>query len=114
MKLWDKIRKTGTSEEVASSMYKKMISDLYYDFARLDTLRAFKFPAAIYRDLCHVPSSGGPMMTDWERQRIRLFGKGYLAFLDRQIQMSPNKAKGRMWVDARRLLDVRYMKAPRK
>lgn len=105
---------TGTSEEVASSMYKKMISDLYYDFARLDTLRAFKFPAAIYRDLCHVPVSGGPMMTDWERQRIRLFGKGYLAFLDHQIQMSPNKAKGRMWVDARRLLDVRYMKAPRK
>lgn len=104
---------TGTSEETSSEIFRRNISNLYNDFAKLDSLRKFKFPQAIYRDLCNVPSSGGPVMTDWERQRIRLFGKGYLDFLNHQIKMSQSKAKGRMWVEARRLLDERYMKLPR-
>ena len=104
---------TGTSEEIAASIFKRAMAELYADFAKLDALRIFKFPQNVYRDLCNVPSSGGPVMTDWERQRIRLFGKGYLDFLNHQIKMSQTKAKGRVWVEAKRLLDARYMKAPR-
>lgn len=100
---------TGSSEEVASAIFKKDISDLYNDFARLDVLRRVVFPAQIYRSLCNVPASGGPIMTDWERQRIRLFGKGYLDFLNHQIKMSQNRAHARMWVEAKQLLDERYM-----
>lgn len=105
---------TGTPENLAAEMYKRMISELYNDFARLDAIRAFGFSPNIYRDLCNVPASGGPVMTDWERQRIRLFGKGYLDFLNYQIKMSQNKAKGRVWVEAKRLLDARFMRAVRK
>lgn len=105
---------TGTSEEAASETFKRMITELYSDVAKLDALRIFKLPQAVYRDLCNVPSSGGPMMTDWERQRIRLFGKGYLDFLNHQIRMSQNKTRGRVWVEAKRLLEARYMKAPKK
>ena len=105
---------TGTSEEVASEIFKKSMANLYHDFAQLDALRKFKFPQSVYRDLCNVPSSGGPVMTEWERQRIRLFGKGYLDYLNREIAKNQNKAQGRIWIEAKKLLDMRYMKAPKK
>lgn len=100
---------TGTPEQVANDVFVRDISGLYNDFAHLDVLKQFKFPANLYRELCNAPA-GGPMMTDWERQRIRLFGKGYLDFLNHQLKMSPTKAKARVWIEARRILDARYLK----
>ena len=100
---------TGTPEQVANDVFVRDISGLYNDFANLDVMKQFKFPPNLYRELCNAPA-GGPMMTDWERQRIRLFGKGYLDFLNHQIQMSQNKTKARVWLEARRILDARYLK----
>ena len=100
---------TGTPEQVANDVFVRDISGLYNDFANLDVLKQFKFPASLYRDLCNAPV-GGAMMTDWERQRIRLFGKGYLDFLNHQLKISPTKAKARVWIEARRILDARYLK----
>ena len=105
---------TGSSEEAAAAVYRKMISKFYADFAKLDALNVLAFPQSVYRDLCNVPRSGGAILTDWERQRIRLFGKGYLDFLNHQIKMSQNKKKAKVWVDAKHLLDERYMKNPNR
>lgn len=105
---------TGTPEEITSGIFKKNISDLYNDFARLDALKKIGFPPVVYKNLCNVPSSGGPMMTDWERQRIKLFGKGYLDFLTHNIKVSPTKKKAFVWITAKRLLDARYMKNPNR
>lgn len=107
---------TGTPEETASKIFRKMIVLLYRDFALLDTLGVVKFPVSVYRNLCNVPSSGGPVMTDWERQRVRLFGKGYLDFLNKQIALSKDKAPSRyrIWMEAKRLVYQRFINAPKK
>lgn len=99
---------SGTDENVAKELFKIVINELYNDFALIDTRRVFKFGATVYRDLCNVPAHRGQDVTDWERKRIKTFGKGYLDFLSEKIKQGGTYVK--IWQMARYLLDERYIK----
>lgn len=105
---------TGTPDAIAKDLFRKNMAALYSDFARLDALKILGFPKIVYRDLCNVPSSGGPIMSEWERRRIQLFGKGYLEFLNTKIKAGNRDPDARTWLAARKMLDARYLKAPAK
>lgn len=102
---------TGTSMEAAAAVFRDQIGSLYGDFMLLDALNAVVFPAVTYKNLCNVPSSGGPVMSEWEQQRIRLFGKGYLDYLDRRLAAGRGDPEIQAVQYARELLNQRYFNA---
>lgn len=105
---------TGTSTDLAGSIFRDQMYSLYEDFVRLDALNIIVFPAIVYRNLCNVPASGGPVMSEWEQQRIRVFGKGYLDYLSRRLSAGNGDPDIRMVQFARGLVDQRFFRAPKE
>lgn len=102
---------TGTGPELAGAVFRDQMGALYEDFMKLDALNIVLFPAPVYRNLCNVPASGGPVMSEWEQQRIRVFGKGYLDYLDGRLARGRNDPDANVAQAARLLLDQRFFKA---
>ena len=105
---------TGTAQPLAAAVFRDQIGTLYEDFMRLDALNVFVFPAVTYANLCNVPSSGGPVMSEWEQQRIRTFGKGYLDYLSQRSAAGRSDPDHAVVAMAMKLLDDRYFSMFRK
>lgn len=85
---------TDTDASVCASLRMNACCELYADFAEIDAMYALTFPASVYRVLCNDPVHAGVNLTEWERQKMKLFGRGYADFLYCQQQAElPNKQK---------------------
>lgn len=88
---------TGTSESVCNAIRMQMCCELYADFAEIDALGAITFPGSIYRILCNDPVHNAYEMTEWERQKMKLFGRGYGDFLYCQLQANLAEGQRRIY-----------------
>lgn len=76
---------TGTDKSVCMEIRMQVCCELYADFAEVDAVGALRFPTSIYRILCNDPMHSAYQMTEWERQKSKLFGRGYADFLYCQL-----------------------------
>lgn len=102
-------QETGSSEELCYAIRQDRCFNLYADFAELDALNILIFPAQVYKYLCNDPEKSVYYMTEWERQRLRTFGRGYADFVNYHVQPGVNPGYSDMYVDALSKLNKRYL-----
>ena len=100
---------TSTPEEYCRDIRFAKCSDLYEDFAMIDCLEVIPFPMAVYRALCNDPENGLNKMTEFEKRRYKLFGRGYADYLAYQLQNCPSKKKRTQYEIALSRLERRYL-----
>lgn len=101
---------TGSSEDLCYALRQDKCCHLYADFADLDTLERLVFPAQVYKYLCNDPEKSVYYMTEWERQRLRMFGRGYADFVAYQIEPGVNPEFCGLYEKALDILEKRYLK----
>lgn len=102
-------RATGTEEPICANIRVDKCTALYEDFVVLDTYGLLKCPMNVYRRLCNDPDNSIYNMTSFERERLRLFGRGYADFLSFRIETTPDKQKRRQYIKAMNMLKGRYL-----
>lgn len=100
----------GSSEELCKAIYNDYCYELYADFAELDSYKMLVFPGQAYKYLCNDPEKSVYYMTEWERQKLRMFGRGYADFVAYQLKECKNKKLIRIYETALELLESRYLK----
>ena len=103
-------QQTGSLEELCYAIRQNSCFNLYADFAELDSMGVLIFPAQVYKYLCNDPEKSVYYMTEWERQRLRSFGRGYADFTSYQIQSGVNPNYTNMYADALSKLEQRYLR----
>lgn len=103
-------QQTGSLEELCYAIRQNSCFNLYADFAELDSMGVLIFPAQVYKYLCNDPEKSVYYMTEWERQRLRSFGRGYADFTSYQIQPGVNPNYTDMYADALLKLEQRYLR----
>lgn len=101
---------TGTPEEYCRDVRFGKVSDLYEDFAQLDALSILPFPMVVYRALCNDPEHGVNKMSEFEKRRYKIFGRGYADYLTYQLQQTSSKYKRTQYKTALARLEKRYLK----
>ena len=68
------------------------------------------FPDSVYRALCNDPENATYQMTEFEKQRLQVFGRGYYNFLLYQMDNVKNKRLRAIFEKALKILEKRYLK----
>ena len=100
---------TGSDTNLCSDIRLNYCYDLYSDFAEIESYHLFRFPASVYRALCNDPENDAAHMTAFECQRLQLFGRGYLDFLQYQVQTVNNRKWLRIYKTALNVLSKYYL-----
>ena len=101
---------TGTPDDLCQAIHDDRCFELYADFAQLDSMRILNFPASVYKALCNDPEEPSIYkMSEFEKQKIRLFGRGYADFLAYQIDHLTNRRQVQMYQVAFDQLSRRYL-----
>ena len=101
---------TQTPEDLCRAIRNDKCVELYNDFAKLDSFGELNFPIPVYRILCNDPEHGAFNMTEFERQILRTFGKGYADFLAYQLQnRNGTPSQLRIYDVAMKRLQNRYL-----
>ena len=66
-------------------------------------------PEIVYRTLCNESTNNAFSMTDFEKQKRRMFGQGYLDFLLYQLDTIQNSSLRRMYTKAYDRLRIQYL-----
>lgn len=103
---------SGSNPELCANVRMNTIYSLYADFAEIDAYGLLAFPASVYRALCNDPENASYQMTPFERQRLQVFGRGYLDFLQYQLQNIKSRRLLRIYDIALKRLKQRYLKIP--
>lgn len=101
---------TGSSPTVCANVRMQMVCDLYADFAEIDSYGLMAFPDSVYRALCNDPENATYQMTEFEKQRLQVFGRGYYNFLLYQMENVKNKRLLAIFEKALKFLEKRYLK----
>lgn len=101
---------TDTSQGVCDSLRMAACCMLYADFAQLDAIGVLGFPPSVYRVLCNDPVHNSYQLTEWERQKSKLFGRGYADFLYCQLEGDLDARQRRIYEKAWKRLQDRYLK----
>lgn len=102
---------SGSNPELCANIRMQIICDLYADFAEIDSYGLLAFPPSVYRALCNDPENASFQMTPFEKQRLQVFGRGYLDFLQYQLQNVRSKKLLRIYDAALKRLNQRYLKS---
>lgn len=101
---------SGSSPNVCANIRMDIICKLYADFAEIESYGLLEFPESVYRALCNDPENATYQMTAFEKQRLQVFGRGYLDWLKYQLQNVRNKTRRTMYEKALKKLEQRYLK----
>lgn len=102
-------RASGTNEGICANVRVDKCTALYDDFATVDSYDLLRFSQKVYRRLCNDPDNSVYNMTSFEKERLRLFGRGYLDFLNYKLHTVRNKYKLGIYKRAMALLKSRYL-----
>ena len=100
---------TGTPEGLCREIRFEKASVLYDDFARLDSRQVIPFPQIVYRVLCNDPEKGNSRISEFEKIRYKIFGRGYADFLSYQLEQKLTRSKRKMYETALGRLEKRYL-----
>lgn len=101
---------TGSSPDICANVRMQMVCALYADFAEIDSYNLMAFPDSVYRALCNDPENATYQMTEFEKQRLQVFGRGYYNFLLYQMDNVKNKRLRAIFEKALKILEKRYLK----
>lgn len=101
---------TGSSPDLCANVRMNIICTLYADFAEIESYGLLVFPESVYRALCNDPENAAYQMTPFEKQRLQVFGRGYLDFLNYQLQCVRNRKQREIYEKALKRLQQRYLK----
>lgn len=101
---------SGSSPELCANIRMQIICELYADFAEIDSYGLLNFPESVYRALCNDPENASYQMTPFEKQRLQVFGRGYLDFLQYQMQNVRSRKMQKIYESALKRLEQRYLK----
>lgn len=79
---------TGTPVSLCMDIRNQRCQELYLDVGNLESYRQLRLTQAAYRALCNDPKGSVYQMTEFERQKLRIFGRGYLDFLKRMREQA--------------------------
>ena len=102
-------RLTESNEDVCGNIRGDKCTALYHDFAILDSYGVLRFPPKVYQVLCNDPEHTVYEMTSFEREKLRLFGRGYFNFLEYSINNAQDERHRRIWISAMNNLQQRYL-----
>lgn len=100
---------TGTPEDLCRVIHIQICCELYADVAELESLGVLYLPEIVYRTLCNESTNNVFSMTDFEKQKRRMFGQGYLDFLLYQLDTIQNSSLRRMYTKAYDRLRIQYL-----
>ena len=103
-------QQSGTLEEACQIVRNKCCEALYEDFVALECTKRLTFSKAVYKALCNSPKGSVYQMTEFERQKLRIFGRGYADYLAYKIEHSRPKRR-RRYQYAMDRLEEKYLKA---
>lgn len=101
---------TGTAEDLCRAIHNDKCYELYVDVAKLESYGILVFPDTVYKALCNEPSHSVFQMTDFEKQKLRLFGRGYADFLAYQVQHMTDEKLLTMYKKAWIRLQKRFLR----
>ncbi len=99
---------SGTDDSVLQQVRLQYCYGLYADFANIDSLRKLAFQAPVYRALCNDPEDTTQGISEFEKDRLRIFGRGYLDFVRFQIANVKNRRLQMLYQDAAKRLERVY------
>ena len=101
---------SGSSQKLCANIRVNIVKELYNDFAEIESYGLLTFPESVYRALCNDPENPTFQMTAFEKQRLQVFGRGYLDFLNYKMQTVRNKNKKIIYEEALKRLKKIYLK----
>ena len=101
---------SGSSQKLCANIRVNIVKELYNDFAEIESYGLLTFPESVYRALCNDPENPTFQMTAFEKQRLQVFGRGYLDFLNYKTQTVRNKNKKIIYEEALKRLKKIYLK----
>lgn len=101
---------SGSDAELCKSIHNNQCFTLYADFAELDCMNVLLFPKQVYKYLCNDPEISVYAMTEWEKIKLRIFGRGYADYVAYQIQELDNAEAVSMYRTALGFLESRYLR----
>lgn len=102
-------RASGTDEGICANIRVDKCTALYEDFVTAENYDFLRFSTKTYRRLCNDPDNSIYSMTSFERERLRLFGRGYADFLAYKINTESDKFRRKAYVKALEILKVKYL-----
>lgn len=102
-------QETNTSEEFCRDIRNQKCTMLYMDLVDLEWNQLVTISEQAYRGLCNDPRGSIYSMTEFERQKRRKFGRGYVDFLIYQLNTCQNKKQRIRYQIAFSILKKKYL-----
>lgn len=103
-------QQTNTTEAFCRELRSQRCMALYLDLVELEWNKLVTISRSAYRALCNDPKGSVYSMTEFERQKLRRFGRGYADFLAYQVKTCQNKKQRIHYQMALSMLEAKYLK----